>query len=117
MQLISNIDTHISLSQSRSEGHMSSNHPLFIIPARRLIVYPDFSPSVMMMGVVISTGMPVIWDPFGTSCSVEVGPLIPAAYWLLSYAKFQLSSFAEKYPCSSVNLSNRIRGRSLRQIM
>lgn len=33
MQLVSNIDTHISLSLSKSDGHISNNHPLLIDPA------------------------------------------------------------------------------------
>lgn len=44
MQLVSNIDTYISLSLSKAEGHVSNNYPLFIVPAGRLIVsltFPD----------------------------------------------------------------------------
>lgn len=36
MQLVSEIKT--SLSQSKSEGHVSYNHPLCIVPTSRLIV-------------------------------------------------------------------------------
>lgn len=42
MQLISNIDTYISLSLSKSEDYVPNNHTLFIVPASRLIVSPTF---------------------------------------------------------------------------
>lgn len=40
MQLVSNPDTQIILSLSKSDGHMSNNHTLFIVTASRLIVSP-----------------------------------------------------------------------------
>lgn len=94
MQRVSNIDTRISLSQSKSEGLVSTNHPLFIVPASRLSrtdCLADFPRSVMVMGVVIPEGcqsygihlaLPALW-----SRSSHHGSLLAFVE-----TKFQLSS-------------------------
>lgn len=56
MQLVSNIDIRLNLSWSKNQGHVSNNHPLFVVPVSRLIVLLSFPRSVMMMGVVIPEG-------------------------------------------------------------
>lgn len=51
------------------DGHMSNNHPLFIVPTGRPFV--SLSPISNDDGGCYSRRMPVIWDPFGTSCSLK----------------------------------------------
>lgn len=95
MQRVWNIDTRISLPQSKSEGLVSNSHPLFIVPEQTDCL-ADFPRSVMMMGVVIPEGC----QSYGIHLALP-------ALWSRSSHRGSLLAFVEtKFRLSSLQRGN-----------